>query len=217
MYNASVGSKPTFFQWKINIFDEKTIVFQWAVLSWSWGGLVAPGAGQERSHAAWRFFFVWFPCCVALVLGRGGAARSAPMQCGARFLQKQCFPCSVALVLGSDDTQTIKQTINQTNHQTDMLAPIVNVQMHLAIYKHICHWSQHVLQCFRTCWLPIIHCCWGFFWFISTFLESVGSNSVPSSSVPYNVKRQFSSPISKKIGTGLADEDWRSGKRKRCE
>ena len=35
-----------------------------------------------------------------LVWWRLGPARSAPMQRGARFLQKQCFPCSVALVLG---------------------------------------------------------------------------------------------------------------------
>ena len=28
------------------------------------------------------------------------SGRSAPMQRGARFFQKQCFPCSVALVLG---------------------------------------------------------------------------------------------------------------------
>ena len=41
-----------------------------------------------------------FPCSVALVLGRGGAGRSAPMQRGVRFFQKRCFPCSVALVLG---------------------------------------------------------------------------------------------------------------------
>ena len=131
--------------------------------SWRGLGVVWWRRGPARSapmQRGARFFQKQcFPCSVALVLGRGGAARSAPMQRGARLLQKQCFPCSVALVLGSDDTQTIKQTINQTNHQTDMLAPIVNVQMHLAIYKHICHWSQHVLQCFRTCWLPIIHCC----------------------------------------------------------
>ena len=41
MRNALFGPKPTFFQWKINIFDEKSILFQWAVLSWSLGGLGA--------------------------------------------------------------------------------------------------------------------------------------------------------------------------------
>ena len=39
MRNALFGPKPTFFQWKINIFDEKSMLFQWAVLSWSLGGL----------------------------------------------------------------------------------------------------------------------------------------------------------------------------------
>ena len=39
MRNALFGRKPTFFQWKINIFDEKMLLFQWAVLSWSLGGL----------------------------------------------------------------------------------------------------------------------------------------------------------------------------------
>ena len=37
---------------------------------------------------------------LGVVWWRRGPARSAPMQRGARFFQKQCFPCSVALVLG---------------------------------------------------------------------------------------------------------------------
>ena len=49
--------------------------FQWAVLSWVWGGLVAPGAGQERSHAAWRSFF----STTMLPMQRG--ARSGPRGC----------------------------------------------------------------------------------------------------------------------------------------
>ena len=57
-----------------HIFDEKSILFQWAVLSWSWGGLVAPGAGQERSHAAWRSFF---------------SKTMLPMQRGARSGQRR--------------------------------------------------------------------------------------------------------------------------------
>ena len=60
---------------KTNIFDEKSILFQWAVLSWSWGGLVVPGAGQERSHAAWRSFF----STTMLPMQRG--ARSGPRGC----------------------------------------------------------------------------------------------------------------------------------------
>ena len=64
------------------------------------------GAGQERSHAAWRSFFskTMLPMQRGARSGPRGwrqlPARSAPMQRGARFFQKQCFPCSVALVLG---------------------------------------------------------------------------------------------------------------------
>ena len=48
------------------------ILFQWAVLAWSWGGLVAPGVGQERSHAAWRSF------CSKTMLPMQRGARSWP-------------------------------------------------------------------------------------------------------------------------------------------
>ena len=114
------------------------------------------GAGQERSHAAWRSFF----SKTMLPMQRG--ARSGPRGCRQErshaawrsFFAKAMLPMQRGARCGQR-----RHTNNQTNHQTDMLAPIVNVQMHLAIYKHICHWIQHVLQCFRTCWLPIIHCC----------------------------------------------------------
>ena len=49
--------------------------FQWAVLAWSLGGLVARGAGEERSHAAWRSFF----SKTMLPMQRG--ARSGPRGC----------------------------------------------------------------------------------------------------------------------------------------
>ena len=61
--------------------------------------------------------------------GAGGPARSALMQRGARFFQKQCFPCSVALVLGSDDTQKIKQTIKlESNMFYNLLEYVENMQ-----------------------------------------------------------------------------------------
>jgi hypothetical protein len=41
MRNALFGPKPTFFQCNFNIFDETLVLFQWAVLSWSLGGLGA--------------------------------------------------------------------------------------------------------------------------------------------------------------------------------
>ena len=48
-----------------------------------------------------RYFFNGRSCLgLGVVWWRRGPARSAPMQRGARFFQKQCFPCSVALVLG---------------------------------------------------------------------------------------------------------------------
>ena len=56
-------------------------------------------------------------------------ARSAPMQRGARFFQKQCFPCSAALILGSDDTQKIKQTIKlESNMFYNLLEYVENMQ-----------------------------------------------------------------------------------------
>ena len=139
--------------------------------SWRGLGVVWWRRGPARSapmQRGARFFQKQcFPCSVALVLGRGGAARSAPMQRGARFLQKQCFPCSVALVLGSDDTQTIKQTINQTNHKTDkhtnnQTGKHTNNQTHnqsrtacfsvpMQCQTNNLVGIQHVLYCFRKC------------------------------------------------------------------
>ena len=75
---------------------------------------MAPGAGQERSHAACRSFL---------------SKTVLPMHRGARFFQKQCFPCSVALVLGSDDTQKIKQTIKlESNMFYNLLEYVENMQ-----------------------------------------------------------------------------------------
>ena len=62
MRNAPFGPKPIFFQWTINIFDEKSILFQWAVLSWSLGGLGAvlgwswadEGSMKDRWRDQWR-------------------------------------------------------------------------------------------------------------------------------------------------------------------
>ncbi len=62
MRNAPFGPKPTFFQWKINIFEEKSILFPWAVLSWSLGGLGAvlgwswadEGSMKDRWRDQWR-------------------------------------------------------------------------------------------------------------------------------------------------------------------
>ena len=91
------------FRWRNSTFSMAGLVL---VLSWSWGGLVAPGAGQERSHAAWRSFVskTMLPMQRGARSGPRGwrqlPARSAPMQRGVRFLQRRCFPCSVALVLG---------------------------------------------------------------------------------------------------------------------
>ena len=108
---------------------KKTILFPWAVLSWSWGGLVAPARSALMQRGARFFQKQCFPCSVALVLGRGGGARSAPMQRGARFFQKHCYPCSVALVLGSDDTQKIKQTIKlESNMFYNLLEYVENMQ-----------------------------------------------------------------------------------------
>ena len=101
------------------------ILFQWAVLAWSWGGLVALGAGQERSHAVWRSIFskTMLPMQRGARSGPRGwrqlSARSAPMQRGARFFQKQCFPCSVALVLGRECGASGRPgATNQSNSQT---------------------------------------------------------------------------------------------------
>merc|ERR1712139_334198 len=66
---------------------------------------------------------------LGVVWWRRGPARSAPMQRGARFFQKQCFPCSVALVLGSDDTKKIKQTIKlESNMFYNLLEYVENMQ-----------------------------------------------------------------------------------------
>ena len=77
-----------------------------------------------------RYFFNGRSCLgLGVVWWRRGPARSAPMQRGARFFQKQCFPCSVALVLGSDDTQKIKQTIKlESNMFYNLLEYVENMQ-----------------------------------------------------------------------------------------
>ena len=77
-----------------------------------------------------RYFFNGRSCLgLGVVWWRRGPARSAPMQRGARFFQKQCFPCSVALVLGSDDTQKIQQTIKlESNMFYNLLEYVENMQ-----------------------------------------------------------------------------------------
>ena len=77
-----------------------------------------------------RYFFNGRSCLgLGVVWWRRGPTRSAPMQRGARFFQKQCFPCSVALVLGSDDTQKIKQTIKlESNMFYNLLEYVENMQ-----------------------------------------------------------------------------------------
>ena len=77
-----------------------------------------------------RYFFNGRSCLgLGVVWWRRGPARSALMQRGARFYQKQCFPCSVALVLGSDDTQKIKQTIKlESNMFYNLLEYVENMQ-----------------------------------------------------------------------------------------
>ena len=47
--------------------------------------------------------------------GAGGPARSALMQRGARFFQKQYFPCSVALVLGRGGGASVFRQSNKTD------------------------------------------------------------------------------------------------------
>ena len=58
MRNALFGPKPTFFLIKFNIFDEKSILFQWAVLSWSLGSLGAvlgwSWADEGSMKGRWR-------------------------------------------------------------------------------------------------------------------------------------------------------------------
>ena len=75
-----------------------------AARGWLLEHLVAPAAGQERSHAAWRSF------CSKTMLPMQRGARSGPR--GWRQLQ------TIHQTNNQANAQTIKQTINQTNHQT---------------------------------------------------------------------------------------------------
>ena len=73
-----------------------------------------------------RYFFNRRSCLgLGVVWWRRGPARSALMQRGARFFQKQCFPCSVALVLGRGGGASCRPATrsgnNQGNTQTNNL------------------------------------------------------------------------------------------------
>ena len=123
------------------MFDENLVLFQWAVLAWSWGGLVAPGAGQERSHAAWRSCF---------------PKTMLPMQRGARSGPRGC-PQKVAKRL-QDAPKKPKDAVIQTTKQGIALCkspkthPNTQTGKQTQSFKRVL--TNNHFKCVSTCVIP---------------------------------------------------------------